>query len=76
LIEVKHAITIKASLAQQQAEAIALQANLAKKEAEAIANQERAIALQERQKKLQERQKKERLVAYLRSIGINPDEIP
>jgi Uma2 family endonuclease len=58
------------------AEAIADQANLAKEEAEAIANQERAIALQERQEKLQERQDKERLAAYLRSIGINPDEIP
>ncbi|NJM28160.1 MAG: Uma2 family endonuclease, partial [Pseudanabaena sp. RU_4_16] len=52
-------------------------------QAEAIATQERAIALQERQEKLQERQEKlqerqekERLAAYLRSIGINPDEIP
>jgi Uma2 family endonuclease len=33
------------------------------------------IALQERQEKLQERQQKERLAAYLRSLGINPDEI-
>jgi Uma2 family endonuclease len=33
------------------------------------------IALQERQEKLQERQQKEKLAAYLRSLGINPDEI-
>jgi Uma2 family endonuclease len=56
-------------IAKQQAEAIALQERFAKEEAE-------AIALQERQEKLQERQEKERLAAYLRSIGINPDEIP
>jgi Uma2 family endonuclease len=55
----------------------------AKEEAEAIAIQERQEKLQERQEKLQERQEKlqerqekERLAAYLRSIGINPDEIP
>jgi Putative restriction endonuclease len=47
----------------------ALQAELAQQQAEAIAHQER-------QEKLQERQEKERLAAYLRSIGINPDEIP
>jgi Uma2 family endonuclease len=41
-----------------------------------IVEQERLIALQERQEKLQERQEKERLKAYLRSLGINPDEIP
>jgi cbb3-type cytochrome oxidase cytochrome c subunit len=72
-----------------QAEAIAIQSNLAKQiaeqgqqQAEAIADQERlakqeaeAISTQERQEKLQERQQKERLVAYLRSLGINPDEI-
>jgi precorrin-6B methylase 1 len=63
------AIATQANLAQQEAEAIALserqeklQERLAKEEAEAIANQER--------------QEKERLAAYLRSIGINPDEIP
>jgi hypothetical protein len=33
------------------------------------------IALQERQEKLQERQQKEKLETYLRSIGVNPDEI-
>jgi hypothetical protein len=40
---------------------IANQANLEKQQAEEIA--------------LQERQGKERLAAYLRSLGINPDEI-
>jgi Uma2 family endonuclease len=44
-------------------------------QAEAIALQERQEKLQERQEKLQERQQKERLAAYLRSLGINPDEI-
>jgi Uma2 family endonuclease len=55
----------------------------ARREAEAIAEQERQEKLQERQEKLQERQEKlqerqekERLAAYLRSLGINPDEIP
>jgi len=37
--------------------------------------QERQQKLQERQQKLQERQQKEKLANYLRSIGINPDEI-
>jgi hypothetical protein len=48
-----------------------------------IVLQERLIAIQERISKqqaeaiaLQERQEKERLAAYLRSIGINPDDIP
>jgi Uma2 family endonuclease len=45
-------------------------------EAEQDRLQAEAIALQERQEKLQERQEKEKLAAYLRSIGINPDEIP
>jgi Uma2 family endonuclease len=43
--------------------------------AEAVALQERQEKLQERQEKLQERQQKERLETYLRSIGVNPDEI-
>jgi Uma2 family endonuclease len=50
---------------------------------EAIANQERLakqIAEQEKQIAeaiaIQERQSKEKLAAYLRSIGINPDELP
>jgi Uma2 family endonuclease len=49
-------------------EAIAQQANLAQQQAE-------AIAAQERQEKEQERQQKEKLANYLRSMGINPDEI-
>ncbi len=52
----------------QQAEAIATQQSL-------IAQQERQQKLKERQQKLQERQQKEKLENYLRSMGINPDEI-
>jgi ApbE superfamily uncharacterized protein (UPF0280 family) len=48
-------------IAKQDAEAIANQANLGKQQAEAIAEQER--------------QQKEKLANYLRSMGINPDEI-
>jgi len=62
-------------IAKQEAEAIADQERIAKQEAEAIADQERQQKLQERQQKLQERQQKEKLANYLRSIGINPDEI-
>ena len=54
--------------ARREAEAIALQERLDKQEAEAIAEQERLIALQERHEK-------EKLAAYLRSLGINPNEI-
>ena len=45
-----------------------LQERIAKQEAEAIADQERLIALQERNKN-------EKLAAYLRSLGLDPDEI-
>jgi Uma2 family endonuclease len=55
------------AIAVQQS-AIADQATLAKQQAEAIAFQQSAIADQERQQK-------EKLATYLRSIGINPDEI-
>jgi Uma2 family endonuclease len=79
----------EAEAAQQQAEMIAMQERLAKQEAEAIAEQERKIAEQERNEKLkerlakqdaeaianQERQKNETLRAYLRSIGVNPDDL-
>jgi Uma2 family endonuclease len=65
-----------------RAEAIALQERLAKQIAEQAQQQAEAIAAQERLKKqqaeaiaLQERQQKEKLAAYLRSLGINPDEI-
>jgi len=65
----------KAEAAQQQAEAIAeqernekLQERLAKQVAVAIAEQESLISLQERNKN-------EKLATYLRSLGINPDEI-
>ena len=59
---------VQAEQKQVQAEAIATQERLAKQEAEAIAEQERLIALQERNKN-------EKLAAYLRSLGVNPDEI-
>jgi hypothetical protein len=54
-------IAQQATLAQQQAEEIAQQATLAQQQAEEIAQQER--------------QEKEKLAAYLRSLGINPDDI-
>jgi Uma2 family endonuclease len=80
--EQAEAIALQERLDKEQAEAIALQEKLAKEQAEAIALQERldkeqaeAIADRERQEKLQERQEKEKLAAYLRSLGINPDEI-
>jgi cell division protein FtsB len=53
-----------------------LEAEAAQQQAEAIAIQERNEKLQERNEKLQERNKNEKLAAYLRSLGINPDEIP
>ena len=55
------------AIADQQ-RLIADQASLAQQKAEAIANQER-------QEKLLERQQKEKLANYLKSLGINPDEI-
>ena len=54
--------------ARREAEVIAEQERLAKQQAEAIAEQERLVALQERNKN-------EKLAAYLRSLGINPDDI-
>lgn len=55
-------------LAKQEAEASAFQEKLAKKQAEQAKQEAEAIAVQERQEK-------ERLAAYLRSLGINPDRI-
>jgi Uma2 family endonuclease len=48
----------------------------ARLQAEAAQHRAEAIAIQERNEKLQERNEKEKLAAYLRSLGINPDEIP
>jgi hypothetical protein len=66
----------------EQERAIARQERIAKQEAEAIAYRQSLIAQQERFGKQeaeaiasQERQQKEKLANYLRSIGINPDEI-
>ncbi len=44
--------------------------------AEELLGQERRAREQERREKEQTLQEKERLVAYLRSIGVNPDQIP
>ena len=44
-------------------------------QAEVIANQQTAIASQQRAIAEQERQQKEKLANYLKSIGIDPDEI-
>jgi hypothetical protein len=59
-----------------------VQAEQKQVQAEAIADQERLIANQERLAKkqaeaiaIQERDQKEKLANYLRSLGINPDEI-
>jgi uncharacterized protein (DUF3084 family) len=74
---------LQAEAAQQRAEAIADRERLAKQRAEAIADRANLIADQERLAKqraeaiaMQEHNEKEKLAAYLRSLGINPDEIP
>ena len=41
-----------------------------------LIEQERQLAEQERQRAEQERQEKERLIAYLRSQGIDPNNLP
>jgi flagellar biosynthesis GTPase FlhF len=77
------AIAAQERLAKQEAEAIAAQERqqkeqecLAKQQAEAIAAQER-LAKQEAEATIQaEREKNEKLVAYLRSIGVDPEAIP
>jgi Uma2 family endonuclease len=62
------AIADQQRLIADQQRLIADQASLAQQKAEAIADQER-------QEKLLERQQKEKLANYLKSLGINPDEI-
>ncbi|OPH11074.1 Uma2 family endonuclease [Cylindrospermopsis raciborskii] len=64
------------------AEALVIQERQEKEIAQALVIQERqekeiaeALVIQERAEKEQERQKNEKLAAYLRSLGINPDEI-
>jgi hypothetical protein len=83
------AIATQARQEQAQAETIATQAREEKAQAEAIAAQARqeqaqaeAIATQARQEQAQaetiatqDREKMEKLAAYLRSIGVNPEEI-
>ncbi|QNP29373.1 Uma2 family endonuclease [Cylindrospermopsis curvispora] len=82
LAEQAEVIAIRERLAREQAETIASQERLAKERAETIAYQERlakeraeTIAYQERLAKEQERQQKEKLAAYLRSLGIDPEKI-
>jgi len=66
----------QAELARSQAELERSYEQQARLEAEAAKQQAEAIAEQERNEKILERQEKERLAAYLRALGINPDEIP
>jgi Uma2 family endonuclease len=80
--EAEHA-RYQAELERSQAELDRSYEQQARREAEAIVLQERNEKLQERLAKqqaeevaVQERNKNEKLAAYLRSIGINPDEIP
>lgn len=73
---------LQAEVIADQQKAIANQANLAKQEAEVIADQQRMIAdqatiAQQQAEAIanQERQQKEKLEAYLRSLGINPEHL-
>ncbi|MBE9250817.1 Uma2 family endonuclease [Dolichospermum sp. LEGE 00240] len=65
----------QATLAQQQAEEIAQQATLAQQQAEEMAQQATLAQQQAEEMAEQERQQKEKLATYLRSLGINPDDI-
>ena len=67
-VVVVEAIAAQDRIAKQNAEAIAAQDRIAKQNAE-------AIATQERQAKEYERHQKEKLEAYLRSLGVDPDLI-
>ena len=64
-----------AELERSQAELERAYEQQARREAEAAQQEAEAIAMQERLIALQERNKNEKLAAYLRSLGINPDEI-
>jgi Uma2 family endonuclease len=64
-----------AELERSQAELEKLYEQQARREAEAAQQRAEAIAEQERLIALQERHEKEKLAAYLRSLGINPNEI-
>jgi Uma2 family endonuclease len=82
LAERERLIASQERLARQEAETIAAQERLAKQEAETIAAQERQQKEQERLAKQQaeataqaEQTKNEKLVAYLRSIGVDPEAI-
>jgi hypothetical protein len=65
----------QATLAQQQAEETAQQATLAQQQAEETAQQATLAQQQAEEMAEQERQQKEKLATYLRSLGINPDDI-
>jgi Uma2 family endonuclease len=69
--------------AKKKAQQLARQERQAKEEAEKLANQERQakeeaekLANQERQAKEEERRIREKLEAYLRSQGIDPNQLP
>jgi len=64
-----------AELERSQAELEKLYEQQARREAVAAQQKAEAIAEQERLIALQERHEKEKLAAYLRSLGINPNEI-
>jgi Uma2 family endonuclease len=66
----------EAEHARYQAELERSQAELERSYEQQARREAEAIAIHERNEKVQERQQKERLAAYLRSLGINPDEIP
>nr|WP_313926675.1 Uma2 family endonuclease [Anabaena sp. FACHB-1237] len=69
------AIAEQANLAKKQANLAKQQAEIAKQQAE-IAKQQAEIAKQQAEEiAQQERQQKEKLAAYLRSLGVNPDDI-
>ncbi|WP_425217014.1 Uma2 family endonuclease [Tumidithrix helvetica] len=67
---------LQAEFAQRQAELVAEQERVAKEKAEQGQQQAETIAEQEHLIAEQERNKNEKLTAYLRSLGINPDDIP
>ncbi|MEA5619079.1 Uma2 family endonuclease [Cronbergia sp. UHCC 0137] len=59
-----------------QAEALVIQERIAKQEVEALVIQERIAKQDAEALVIQEREQKEKLAAYLQSIGINPADIP
>jgi len=69
------AIAAQSDLAKQRTEAIAAQSDLAKQRAEAIAAQSDLAKQRAEAIAAQEKQKNEKLTSYLKSIGINPEDL-